>query len=117
MTATGADAGQSLTFAITAGDVDGVFAIDAASGAISVATPAALGAEGTVYSLTVTVTDGVDTLYTLDARGRIVSRLRLPVNPKTGVPPTIRETIATEDGAYLLIRRGDGQISLLKATS
>lgn len=63
-----------------------------------------------------TVTDGVNTLYTLDARGKIVSRLRLPVDPKTGAPPTIRESVATTSGAFLLIQRGDGQITLLKAT-
>jgi hypothetical protein len=63
-----------------------------------------------------TVTDGVNTLYTLDAKGHIVSHLRLPANPKTGARPTIRETVATQDGAYLLVRRGDGQITLLKAT-
>lgn len=64
-----------------------------------------------------TVTDGGSTFYTLDNRGHFVSKLRLPVNPRTGVPPTIREVVATQDGAFLLVRRSDGQISLLKATS
>ncbi len=63
-----------------------------------------------------TVTDGASTLYTLDAGGRILSYLRLPPNPKTGARPAIREAIATPDGEHLLVRRGDGQITLLKAT-
>ncbi len=63
-----------------------------------------------------TVTDGASTLYTLDARGGFVSKLRLPADPKTGAPARIHETTTTEDGAYLLIRR-DGQISLLKSVS
>ena len=62
-----------------------------------------------------TVTDGISTIYTLNARGRIVSHLRLPPNPKTGVRPIIRETIATQDGSYLLVRRGDGLLTLFKA--
>ena len=63
-----------------------------------------------------TVTDGTSRLYTLDARGKIVSSQLLPANEKTGAVPTIRETAAGQDGKYLLIRRGDGQITLLKAT-
>ena len=63
-----------------------------------------------------TVTDGASTLYTLDVRGRIVSRLRLSPHPKTGVMPVIKEAVASEDGKYLLLRRGDDRISLLKAT-
>ena len=60
LTATGADAGQSLSFAITAGNTDGVFAIDPATGEITVENPGSLAAVGTVYTLTVTVADGVD---------------------------------------------------------
>lgn len=63
-----------------------------------------------------TVMDRGSILYTLDTDGVFISKLRLPVNPKTDAPPTIREVVAAEDGAYLLIRRGDGQITLLKAT-
>lgn len=62
-------------------------------------------------------------LYTLDARGRFVHQMRLPAaGPKiSGDPaqpvPVLRETVATPDGAFLLVHRGDGQISLLKAVS
>jgi len=62
-------------------------------------------------------------LYTLDGRGNFVHQLRLSAaGPKTpGVPappvPVLRETVATPDGAFLLVHRGDGQISLLKAVS
>jgi VCBS repeat-containing protein len=52
------DAGQTHTFSITAGNTDGAFAIDAATGAITVANPAALDFETTTtFALTVTVTD------------------------------------------------------------
>jgi len=61
-------------------------------------------------------------LYTLDARGNIVHQLRLPAAAAPKVPgtpspaaPVLRETVATPDGAFLLVHRGDGQISLLKA--
>jgi hypothetical protein len=63
-----------------------------------------------------TVADGANTLYTLDARGHFVSQLRFPVNPKTDTRPTIQEAVATPDAGFLLVRRGDGQICLLKAT-
>ncbi|MBD0276295.1 MAG: hypothetical protein ICV73_30775 [Acetobacteraceae bacterium] len=63
-----------------------------------------------------TVTDGGDTIYTLDARGHFLSKLHLPAHPGTGIVPGIREVIASEDGGWLLIHRGDGQITLLRAT-
>jgi hypothetical protein len=44
-----------------------------------------------------TVADGANTLYTLDARGHFVSQLRFPVNPKTDTRPTIQEAVATPD--------------------
>lgn len=54
-------------------------------------------------------------LYTLDGRGRFVHQMRLPGASAT--PPVIRETVATPDGAFLLVHRGDGQISLLRAAA
>jgi len=55
---TDVDAGQTHTFAITAGNTDGAFAIDASTGAITVANPAALDFEtNPTFALTVTVTD------------------------------------------------------------
>jgi VCBS repeat-containing protein len=52
------DAGQSLSYAITAGNTGGTFAIDASTGEITVATPAALNFETTpTFNLTVQVTD------------------------------------------------------------
>ena len=50
--------GDVLSFAITAGNDDGVFAIDADSGEITVASAAALGTDGTEHVLTVAVSDG-----------------------------------------------------------
>lgn len=50
------DAGQTLTYAITGGNAGGAFAINAASGQITVANAAALGTTSS-FALTVTVTD------------------------------------------------------------
>lgn len=47
-----------LGYTITAGNTDDVFAIDPATGAITVANAATLGAAGTGHVLTVTVSDG-----------------------------------------------------------
>ncbi|WP_254508784.1 cadherin domain-containing protein [Anatilimnocola floriformis] len=52
------DAGDTRTFAITGGNTGGAFAINATTGAITVANSAALNFEGTPsFSLTVSVTD------------------------------------------------------------
>ena len=64
----------------------------------------------------ITVRDNGGYIWTLDERGRMLSRFRLPLDPATGAAPTIRETLATDDGTSLLIRRGDGQLSLYRAT-
>lgn len=63
----------------------------------------------------VTVRDDSGMLWTLDNKGRILSRVRLPLDPKTGAPPVVQETISSTDGSMLLVRRGDGQITLFKA--
>lgn len=59
------DAGAVLTYAIDAGNTNGAFSIDAASGQITVANPAALDFETTPqYQLTVSVTDSIGTPQT-----------------------------------------------------
>jgi len=59
VTFTDPDTGQAHTFAITAGNTGGAFAIDPTTGAITVANSAALDFETTPsFSLTVQVTDG-----------------------------------------------------------
>ncbi len=58
VTATDVDAGDVLSFAITAGDPDGVFAIGASTGEITVNDPPGLDFDAqATYDLTVTVTD------------------------------------------------------------
>lgn len=58
MTGSDVDAGQSLTYSITGGNTGGAFAINPATGAITVVAPAALNFEViTSVSLVVTVTD------------------------------------------------------------
>jgi len=57
-TATDVDAGHTLSYAITAGNDDGIFAIDADTGVITVADKSTINFEHTTsYTLTVTVTD------------------------------------------------------------
>ena len=64
----------------------------------------------------ITVCDGARGMTALDARGRTLSRrITLPVDPATGKPVSFRDTWATPDGRFLLVRRGDGQISLFKS--
>jgi outer membrane protein assembly factor BamB len=65
----------------------------------------------------ITVQSGPSTLFTLDARGNFKWKLTLPKNPTTQAPPTIRECIATSNGQFLLLVRGDGQITLYKAVA
>ncbi|HET6425430.1 MAG TPA: cadherin domain-containing protein, partial [Planctomycetaceae bacterium] len=58
ITATDPDAGQSVTYAITGGNTGNAFAINAATGAITVNNPTALNFEATpAFNLTVTATD------------------------------------------------------------
>ena len=71
----------------------------------------ALSSDGT----RLTVRDKSGYFYTLDDRGHMVGRVRLPLDPDTGLPPTIRETQTSRDGKTLLIVRGDGQMTLLQS--
>ena len=71
----------------------------------------ALSSDGTLL----TVRDKSGYLYTLDDRGHMVGRVRLPADSNTGQPPTIRDTQTSRDGKTLLVLRGDGQISLFKS--
>lgn len=73
----------------------------------------ALSADGS----RITVQSGPGTIFTLDRRGSFKSKLTLPKNAVTGVAPTIRECIATSDGRFLLLIRGDGQITLYRAVA
>lgn len=63
-----------------------------------------------------TVRDQSGMLWTLDRDGRTVARLRLPKDEKDRTStPAIRDILATDDGAYLLVQRADDQITLLKS--
>jgi hypothetical protein len=62
-----------------------------------------------------TVFGGQGTLYTLDWRGNFLSKLRLETDATTGEAPAVEDTMATPDGRFLLVRRGDDRISLFKA--
>lgn len=65
-----------------------------------------------------TVQDGERSLYTLDAQGKFLSKMRFaPDKASIDDVPTIKATNASEDGAYLLVWRGDGMLTLLKAAT
>ena len=64
----------------------------------------------------ITVHDDRGYLWILDSRGRIHSRVPLSLDLMTSAPPTFLQTITTSDGKYLLVRRGDGQITLFKSS-
>ncbi len=63
-----------------------------------------------------TVRDKSGYLHTMDERGRMVGRVRLAPNPGTSTPPTIQQTQTSRDGKTLLLLRGDGQMTLFRAT-
>jgi len=65
----------------------------------------------------ITVRDGSGSLWSLDRDGRTVSRMRLARDQRTGEAPVIKEAISSDDGEFLLLQRGDDQISLYKAAS
>ncbi len=65
----------------------------------------------------ITVQSGPSTIFTLDRRGNFKSKLTLAKNVNTNTSPTIRECIATSNGRYLLLVRGDGQITYYKAVA
>ncbi len=70
--ATDTDAGQTLTYAITAGNTNNAFAIDPATGVITVNNPAALDFENTPpFDLTVTATDNGTPVLSTSALIRI----------------------------------------------
>jgi VCBS repeat-containing protein len=89
------DAGQSHTFAITAGNTNGAFAIDPTTGAITVADSTAVDFETTpTFSLTVQVTD--------DGTPPLSGSATITVNlTDTGEPPVVNAATFTlaEDAA------------------
>jgi hypothetical protein len=77
---------------------------------------------------TVTVRDNTGTLWSLDDRGTTVARIRPPQpKPAQYETPTptpapapdaheITQTVTTPNGKFLLVYRGDGQMTLYQAT-
>jgi hypothetical protein len=65
----------------------------------------------------ITVRDAAGNIWTLDNRGRTVARLHPPADPATGATPALRQVAATENGAYLLVYRSDGSLTLYKAAA
>lgn len=74
------DAGQTLSYSIVGGNTNGAFAIDPATGAITVANPAAIDFEANpTFTLTVQAID--DGVGTMRARGTITIDLRDVAEP------------------------------------
>ena len=75
------DAGAVLTYAIDAGNSNGAFAIDSATGQVTVANPAALNFETTPqYLLTVSVTDSVSVPQTATITIRLLDVNEVPTS-------------------------------------
>jgi uncharacterized delta-60 repeat protein len=93
--------GQTLTYALVGGNSGGAFAIDPATGAITVANPAALDAEATpVFTLTVQVTDSysqpLSTTATISVN--VLDVTQPPVVTSTTVTVTEFSTVGTAVG-------------------
>ena len=87
--------GSLQGWTITAGNTDGIFAINASTGQITIADPTNLNFEATPqYTLTVQVSDGVNTSATETVVIDIVDVNEAPVFDSTSV------TVATEDALY-----------------
>lgn len=89
VTASDIDVGDTRTFAITSGNSNGAFAIDPATGVITVVNPAALDFETQpTFNLVVTVTDGSDATGTANITVNLTNvdeplTLSLPSAPNT----------------------------------
>ncbi|VTS05577.1 cadherin domain-containing protein [Tuwongella immobilis] len=71
---------NTLTYAITGGNTGGAFAINSTTGQLTLANPAALGAAGNVFSLSVTVTDSGRPSFSATAT------IRVEVTPVNNAP-------------------------------
>jgi hypothetical protein len=98
------DAGDSLTYAITAGNTGGAFAIDALSGEITVANTAALDpVVNPSFGVTVEVTDGSGLVDTFSANVSVTTPIIVPEpddppEPEVDPPPVVDDPpIVTED--------------------
>jgi VCBS repeat-containing protein len=103
VTATDPDAGQAFTYAITAGNGAGGFAINPATGAITVANSAALDFETTpVFTLTVSATDnGVPPLAdTAQVTINLTNANDAPVAPDAAMSVAENAANATVVGTY-----------------
>jgi hypothetical protein len=92
------DAGDALSYAITGGDPDGAFSIDAATGEISVADASKLDFEATpVFSLAVTVTDASGLTDTRVIPISVEPADAPPVDDTSDIPPDEEEEDSTDD--------------------
>jgi outer membrane protein assembly factor BamB len=103
--------GESREYKLTVFDRTGQRLVDGKGGQFFSPQLLALSASGA----RITVRDGDRAIYTLDARGRIVSRLALGDEDATAT--AVRQTVATDDGMYLLVCRNDDQATLFQAVA
>ena len=111
VTFTDQDAGQTHTFAITAGNTGGAFAIDPTTGQVTVANPAAVDFETTpTFSLTVEVTDdgtpprsgtATITVTLTDVNDAPVAQSQTESMSEDGAPLTITLTASDQDDLAL----------------
>ena len=94
VTATDADAGQTRTYSIVSGNTGNAFTINATTGAIAVATPAAVTVANSPFTLRVQATDN-GTPALSDQANAVVT-----VNPPIGNnPPVVANAIADQSSA------------------
>ncbi len=119
--ASDADAGQTLTYAISSGNTNNAFAINPATGQLSVANFAALDFETTpIFNLTVTATDNGTPAASTEAE-ITVNLIDVPEAPPPGVSFNgtnlrVQGTSGT-DYIYLWSGRSDSQIFVWMAGS
>ncbi len=112
VTSSDGDAGQTRTYAITAGNDNGAFSINAVTGEIRVANPAAIDFETTpVFTLTVSATDNGNPAAT--GNGTVTISLLNVNDPPTILPQTFsvaeNSAAGTQVGTVVAVEADPGQ--------
>lgn len=112
VTSSDGDAGQTRTYAITAGNANGAFSINAVTGEIRVANPAAIDFETTpVFTLTVSATDNGNPAAT--GNGTVTISLLNVNDPPTILPQTFsvaeNSAAGTQVGTVVAVEADPGQ--------
>ncbi|MDA7635088.1 cadherin domain-containing protein, partial [Alphaproteobacteria bacterium] len=111
--ATDADAGDTLSYSIVSGDADSLFAIDATTGVITLATGKALDYEtATSYTLTVEVDDGAGGKATTTVVITVTDANEAPVITATGIGAVDENVDGADTGITLTVADPDAVDSI-----